>query len=220
MFRRCKTHTFQYGKLRLFKCNAYFLAEYSLDSGENWSTLVSNQSVAPGTSERDLLMFQADKTLDGDTKPLQLQILFQEVYETIAEVGFIELIQQLVLQIQQQLQLVLQIQQQLQLVLQIQQQLQLVLQQLVQHCQQRLLLQHFLANVFRPFQRILLAEFADCIDITGTTTTTTSTTIPTIRNKIQTQQIQTQQIQIQQIQIQQIQLAYQQHLKKMISAKT
>ena len=32
--------------------NAYFLAEYSLDGGENWSTLVSNQSVAPGTSER------------------------------------------------------------------------------------------------------------------------------------------------------------------------
>ena len=32
--------------------NAYFLAEYSLDGGENWSTLVSNQSVAPGSSER------------------------------------------------------------------------------------------------------------------------------------------------------------------------
>ena len=30
--------------------NAYFLAEYSLDGGENWSTLVSNQSVAPGLS--------------------------------------------------------------------------------------------------------------------------------------------------------------------------
>ena len=32
--------------------NAYFLAEYSLDGGESWSTLVSNQSVAPGSSER------------------------------------------------------------------------------------------------------------------------------------------------------------------------
>ncbi len=32
--------------------NAYFLTEYSLDGGENWSTLVSNQSVAPGSSER------------------------------------------------------------------------------------------------------------------------------------------------------------------------
>ena len=31
--------------------NAYFLAEYSLDGGESWSTLVSNQSVAPGSSE-------------------------------------------------------------------------------------------------------------------------------------------------------------------------
>ena len=31
--------------------NAYFLAQYSLDGGESWSTLVSNQSVAPGSSE-------------------------------------------------------------------------------------------------------------------------------------------------------------------------
>ena len=32
--------------------NAYFLAEYSLDGGKNWSTLVSNRSVPPGSSER------------------------------------------------------------------------------------------------------------------------------------------------------------------------
>ena len=93
-------------------------------------------------------MFQADKTLDGDTKPLQLQILFQEV-GNVGVQALQLIVQQLVLQIQQQLQLVLQ------------QQLQLVLQQQVQHYQQRLLLQHFLANVFRPFSedspcRILL----------------------------------------------------------------
>ena len=32
--------------------NAYFFVEYSLDGGDNWSTLVENQSVAPNSSEK------------------------------------------------------------------------------------------------------------------------------------------------------------------------
>ena len=32
--------------------NAYFFVEYSLDGGDNWSTLVANQSVAPNSSEK------------------------------------------------------------------------------------------------------------------------------------------------------------------------
>ena len=66
-------------------------------------------------------MFQADKTLDGDTKPLQLLILFQ----VVGNVGVQALqliaqqLQQLILQQIQQLILQIQIQIQVQLIQQI-----------------------------------------------------------------------------------------------------
>ena len=83
-------------------------------------------------------MFQADKTLDGDTKPLQLLILFQAV----GNVG----VQALQLIAQQLQQLILQ-----QLILQ-----QLILQQL-QHCLMKQQLQHcrVLLQLQQQFQVLL-----------------------------------------------------------------
>ena len=39
---------------------AYFFAEYSLDGGTNWSTLVANQAVAADSSESATVMFLMD----------------------------------------------------------------------------------------------------------------------------------------------------------------
>jgi hypothetical protein len=56
--------------------DAYFFVEYSV--GQHSSLINLLHEIA---QNRPLLMFHMDKMLDGDTKPLQLLILFQEVIQ-------------------------------------------------------------------------------------------------------------------------------------------